>query len=125
MKLTVYGSSDDLVEMDGTGVTFPSEGGRTTAEYNVYPKGNCPVVFLIRDGADKTRAVLYAIYGEGGCWTFAVGQADEEVPVPPGLGVVVLAPSAVTCWPSMNGYSMVLTATWDDDGDDWTVILAE
>lgn len=73
--VTFYGASDDLIEVDGC------EGA---GEFNA---GNCEPVaarFLLHgtfgeDSGTESLAV-YALYD--GVWSFAVGQADEDTPLP-------------------------------------------
>lgn len=70
--LSVYGSSDDLIEMEGI------EGAD---EFN--PKGfrdsdDIMASFDVVSGVDGLR--IYAIYD--GCWSFAVGQTNDSYPLP-------------------------------------------
>jgi hypothetical protein len=68
--ITIYGASDDLVEVSGC------EGAD---EFNVYGDGK-----LLWRGdfvaPDDGKLRVYAIYD--GCWHFSVGQVDEGVPLP-------------------------------------------
>jgi hypothetical protein len=80
----IYGASDDLVEMEGEGeVRFSDEErGRKDAEYNVYDTSR----YLV-SGSNGDRVYAYAIYGDEGCWYFAVGQVDEDTPIPAGWAI--------------------------------------
>ena len=75
----IHGASDDLVEMAGEGevVFLDEKGNRPWAEYNVYK----PSRYLVA-GSNGDRAYVYATYGDEGCWYFAVGQVDEDTPIP-------------------------------------------
>jgi hypothetical protein len=71
--ITIYGASDDLVEVDGC------EGAD---EFNVY--GEDGKVHWHGDftGPGATEQLrVHAIYD--GCWHFSVGQVDEDVKLPP------------------------------------------
>lgn len=76
-----YGASDDLIEVEGI---------RGADEFNVY--GDGPHMARFNLGGMMR---IHAIYD--GCWSFAVGMVDEEIPLPD--------------WPvrlTSEGYSMVL-----------------
>lgn len=64
-----YGASDDLIEVEGC------DGAD---EFNSYERG--PVMWHgeLFDGTDTLR--VHAIWD--GCWSFAVGQCDESLPLP-------------------------------------------
>lgn len=100
--ITIYGASDDLIEVEGC------EGAD---EFNSYEHG--PVMWrgdLIAPDGDALR--VHALYG--GCWSVAVGQVDEDRPLPDwdidvfqegrySTGVKVDAPQGtrlVNVWPS-------------------------
>lgn len=76
--ITIYGASDDLVEVDGAV-------GASPEEYNVYDSGKLMwrADFIAPDPADESpaeRLRVHAIYD--GCWHFSVGQVDEVYPLP-------------------------------------------
>jgi hypothetical protein len=62
----VYGSSDDLIEIEGV---------KGADEFNII--GDGPYIAAFNLGG-KMR--IHAVYD--GCWSFAVGQVDEEIPLP-------------------------------------------
>lgn len=70
MSITFYGASDDLVEVEGC----PG-----ADEFNVYgPAIMCWRGDLVApDGSTMRISALYE-----SCWSFAVGQADEDHPLP-------------------------------------------
>jgi hypothetical protein len=71
MMITIYGASDDLVEVEGC---------IGADKFGVYGDGK-----LLWRGdlvsPDEGKLRVHAIYD--GCWHFAVGQADEDIPIPP------------------------------------------
>lgn len=69
-KLTFYGSSDDLFEIEGTAGKEPDEIGS-------YDK---PVQVTIR--ADGTGVVVTGIYCDNGCWSIGIAPIDEDVGLP-------------------------------------------
>jgi hypothetical protein len=79
MTITIYGASDDLVEVDGAI-------GASPEEFNVYDSGKLLWRADFTDAessggtelADRLR--VYAIYD--GCWHFSVGQVDEDFKLP-------------------------------------------
>jgi hypothetical protein len=69
MKIRIYGASDDLIEVEGC---------ENADEFNSYEKG--PAVWrgdLRAPNGEVMRA--HAVFD--GCWSVALGQADEE-PMP-------------------------------------------
>lgn len=108
--ITIYGASDDLIEVEGC------DGAD---EFNSYERG--PVMWrgdLIAPDGDAMR--VHALYD--GCWSVAVGQVDEDKPLPDwdidvfqeghySTGVKIDAPQGTrlaNVWPSED----------DQDGDD-------
>ena len=74
--ITIYGASDDLIEVEGC------DGAD---EFNVYGtyKAPSPVMWsadLIAPGGDSMQ--VHAILTDRGCWAIAVGQSDEDIPLP-------------------------------------------
>jgi hypothetical protein len=61
-----YGASDDLIEVEGV---------KGADEFTALADGPFAAVFNL---GGKMR--VYAIYD--GCWMFAVGQVDEDIPLP-------------------------------------------
>lgn len=75
--ITIYGASDDLVEVDGCegADEFGSYGYEGTA---VHWRGD----FIAPGGGTIPEQLrVYAIYD--GCWHFSLGQVLEDVPLPP------------------------------------------
>lgn len=71
MKIGIYGASDDgvVLEIDG----------KTVEEYDTYEPG--PVMWradLRAPDGDIMR--VHALYD--GCWSIAIGQAEEDTPLP-------------------------------------------
>lgn len=66
--LTIYGSSDDLIEMDGI---------RGATEFCICSDDDIIGSFQV---GGKIR--IHAIYDNNGCWCFAIGKVDEGVPLP-------------------------------------------
>lgn len=69
--ITIYGASDDLIEVEGC---------LGADEFNSYEHG--PVMWrgdLIAPGGVEAMRV-HAVFD--GCWSVAVGQVDEDVPLP-------------------------------------------
>lgn len=68
--IKIYGASDDLVEVEGC---------KGADEFNSYERG--PLMWrgeLLGPTGNPMR--IHAIFE--GCWSFAVGQCDEELPMP-------------------------------------------
>lgn len=67
LRMKMYGASDDLIEVEGIPGSdeFEADGG------NDLLMGSFVVGGVIR---------VRAIYD--GCWSFSVGQVDEDVPLP-------------------------------------------
>jgi hypothetical protein len=85
-----YGASDDLIEIEGV---------KGADEFNVYNRDE-----NLHHGSFNLggKMRIHAIYD--GCWSFAIGQVDEEIPLPD--------------WPcrvKSEGYSAVLEIEVPDD----------
>ena len=99
--LRFYGCSDDLVELENVAIAIDEtldeedydnanhrndvtcRGGK--AEFNVGDTSHYIVSCVIDNYAyvDKDDALsVYAIYGDNGCWHFAVGVMNDETPAP-------------------------------------------
>jgi hypothetical protein len=79
--ITIYGASDDLVEVDGCeGADEFGAYGSKANEVNWHGD-------LVAPGTGAAEQMrVTAIYD--GCWHFAIGQVDEDVPLPPwGTGI--------------------------------------
>ena len=92
--ITIYGASDDLVEVDGC--TGADEFDVWSDKDRVKWRGD----FI--DSADDERLRVYAIYD--GCWHFSVGQTDADIPIAPWA---VAIRQGLT--PAESNYSAVLT----------------
>lgn len=88
-----YGASDDLIEVEG--VKGGDEFGAYRSDGSRY-HGSFNLGGLMR---------VHAIYD--GCWSFAVGQVDEDIPLPDW-------PVRVR-WPGGRGYSTRLEVDVPDD----------
>lgn len=65
---TIYGASDDLIEIGGV----PG-----ADEFYAQQLRGCPVMgSFVLGGKMRVRAIY------DGCWSFAVGQVDEDIPLP-------------------------------------------
>jgi hypothetical protein len=64
-----YGASDDLIEVEGV---------KGADEFSAWLKNDEGVVAgsFVLGGKIRVRAIY------DGCWTFAVGQVNEDVPLP-------------------------------------------
>lgn len=91
MPITVYGASDDLVEVDGC------EGAD---EFNVY--GDHWQGDLMLSVAEQMR--VHCWYDDDGCWQVGVGQVIEDVQLP--AWPVTITQKAGHSGP---GYSALLT----------------
>lgn len=69
-KLTVYGASDDLVELDGI------DGAD---EFSIGNKDSWTGVLVAPNGE---TALLYVDYRRNGCWTTALGLYEEDYSLP-------------------------------------------
>lgn len=97
--ITIYGHSDDLVEVDGAV-------GASPEEFDVYSatklKWRADFIAPSDDlAADRLR--VYALYD--GCWHFSVGQVDEDHQLPPWP---VAIQQKVAMSPDNPGYSVLL-----------------
>lgn len=91
MKITIYGASDDCVEVEGC------EGGDEFYAENWHGVLQAP---------DPTEAMRVSCwYADNGCWQVGVGQADESIPLPPWPVTIAQQMSNA----SDGGYSAVLT----------------
>ena len=68
--LTIYGASDDLIEMEGV----PG-----ADEFGAWGNGEGGIRGSFVLGGQMR---ILAIYGKRGCWSFALGQVDEGIPFP-------------------------------------------
>ena len=66
-RAVFYGGSDDLIEVEGV---------KGAEEFNVY--GDGPMMARFNLGGQMRIAALYI----EGCWSFAIGQVDESIPLP-------------------------------------------
>ena len=91
--ITIYGASDDLVEVDGC------EGAR---EFNVRDRWQGDLA----PPGEVEQMRVHCWYDEDGCWQVGVGQVIEDNPLPPW-------PITITQAPAMNpdnpGYSALLS----------------
>jgi len=72
MKIRIYGASDDLIEVEGcTGAD----------EFNSYEKGYAMWRGDLR-APDGQVMRAHAVLSNDGCWSIALGQADEDRPFP-------------------------------------------
>lgn len=107
MKITIYGASDDLVEVYGC------DGAD---EFNTYERSALMWHGDLR-APDGTAMRVNVLYDDGGCWSVAVGQVDEDTPFPAwpvvhrqegsySTAAVVDAPEGtelVNVWPAREG----------------------
>jgi hypothetical protein len=91
MKITIYGASDDLVEVDGC------EGADEFNEDDWFGDLIAP---------DGSRMRVYVRYELSGCWSAGVGQGDEDEQLP-GWPVTITQAPAMN--PANPGYSALLT----------------
>jgi hypothetical protein len=90
-RLVIHGASDDLVEMSGVGVDFPSERpGATVAEFNVLgamDKSQTVTFVVTADkGTPEQQSILIqARYGYTGTWGVYPVLHDEDYPEPDGM----------------------------------------
>ncbi|WP_166344978.1 hypothetical protein [Phytoactinopolyspora limicola] len=66
--ILIYGASDDLVEVQGC---------RGAEEFSHYDQGPWRADLIAPNGEQMRVHVLF-----DGCWHVAVGQVDEDVPLP-------------------------------------------
>lgn len=74
MKIRIYGASDDLIEVEGC---------KNADEFNSYQPSYGPGAIMWRGdlrAPDGTTVRAYAVLD--GCWSIALGQADEAQPFP-------------------------------------------
>jgi hypothetical protein len=107
MKIRIYGASDDLIEVEGC------EGAD---EFNTYERG--PVMWrgdLRAPTGDAMRA--YAPYD--GCWSIALGQANDDGPIP--SWPITIAPAPDTSYSTMAEVDApdgtVLENVWPGEGE--------
>ena len=70
MKLEFWGSSDDLVEVEGD----------FREEYGAWGGGDVGHKASFAIVGEYGQARVHAIYD--GCWSFALGQVDEDIEIP-------------------------------------------
>ena len=94
--ITIYGYSDDLVEVEGLG---------TDLEFNVYDEhwqGD-----LVAPGGSVAESMrVHCWYGDSGCWQVGVGQTDESAQLPPWPVTIAQKPHDD---PGSPGYSALLS----------------
>lgn len=67
-EVTVYGASDDLVEIEGI---------------NGADEFNCDGKWVgVLEAPDGGTALLYVDYRDNGCWTVTIGRFEEEYALP-------------------------------------------
>lgn len=101
MQFTLYGASDDLVEvtLGGKADEFsPDSADRWSAD-------------LIGPGADEQMRVHCWLDDTGGCWQAGVGQTIEDRQLPAWPITITQAPAMN---PSNPGYSALLTVEVPD-----------
>lgn len=98
--VTFYGSSDDLVEIDGI---------KGADEFNVYEQINAFEVITGVIGEETGLRVL-AIYDNDGTWSFAVALLGEGIELPD-WEMELLSPNQH----EMNNYSTMLSIEVPDD----------
>ena len=75
LSLTFYGASDDLIELEGTKGSEPSEFSP--------PNGKPGVVKLDHPEEGKMLVFVdYATLNLAGCWMIGISQVEEDVPLP-------------------------------------------
>lgn len=82
--ITIYGASDDLVEVDGC----PG-----ADEFNVYRTDGAIMWHgdFVASGTHASEQMrVYAIFDS--CWHFSVGQVHEDLPVPDWGNIIQQAP---------------------------------
>lgn len=67
MSLTIYGASDDLIEVEGS----------IREEFQCY-SGNGEIIVTAADGALR----VFLRLEENGCWSAGIGQIDEGARIP-------------------------------------------
>ena len=95
MKITIYGASDDLVEVDGC------PGGD---EFYVYGDGRWRGDLIAPD--HETQMRVHCWYDQDGCWQVGVGQTAEDYQLPAWSITITQAPAMN---PANPGYSALLT----------------
>lgn len=68
-KVTIYGASDDLIEIDGI------EGADEFNEVSGHWRG-------VLEAPDGEAAIVYVDYRPEGTWTVALGQFEEQLTLP-------------------------------------------
>jgi len=87
VAIRVYGASDDLVEVIGPcyewdGKTQGYSRQCEQGEYGAWSAEDVPTAFRLVDAEREPLAIVYALYAQCGTWAFALGQLDEEHPLP-------------------------------------------
>jgi len=98
MTITIYGASDDLVEVSGC------EGAD---KFNIYSQtwtGDLAA-------PDGSQMRVYVRYEDNGCWSAGVSQVDEDHPLG-GWAVTITQAAALN--PDNPGYSALLTVDAPD-----------
>jgi len=83
-QITFYGSSDDLVEVNGP-AWFDGAVRLGGEEFDVGTVGigdsvSIRAKFFLMDAEHVKHMAIHALYD--GCWSFAVGMVDDEHPLP-------------------------------------------
>ena len=114
MRIEIYGGSDDLVEVE-TWTT--SEGPGKGVEFCVPSPGDDAILMgMLRISTPDGLAVrVHALYDDRGCWSFAVAQQDDEIPMPAWR---------IEIFPGTT-YSTKLQITTDDDSVSITMVDAK
>ena len=120
MKITFYGASDDLIEVDGApgADEFGAwHGGNGDTINKMIEIVGTPVRCEHCDvtGPAPVLAVVYALYTARGVWTFAPVMPNHLAPWPRGW--------TVTMEQYQDTHSMLLTI--DTDGDDVSIRVLE
>jgi hypothetical protein len=85
--ITIYGASDDLVEVEGKieGADEYSTGGHWSG---------------VIEAPDGATAIVYVDYRDNGTWTTTIGQYEEDYPLPEWTAATAVEP---------GGYSTTLS----------------
>ena len=105
---TVYGASDDLVEIEGT--------DGTREELSALGDDSARVIFGAPDG--RAALAVIARYEAGGVWSVSPVPVNEDTAIPEGWTWTVARGAAA--FPGPSRYTMVLTI---DTGDDEATLL--
>lgn len=94
MRITIYGASDDLVEVAGC------DGADEFGTYADRWQGD----LIGPDESERMR--VHCWYDDDGCWQVGLGQVDEDYQLPPWPATISQAPAMN---PDNPGYSALLT----------------